>query len=236
MKLILTTEIQSQVDEILTPLIRPDEWASYKLSFAPNPSAVIRMEGAPGTGKTALANYLAKKLGKPPLHLDFASVASTQFGETEGKIKALFDHAHETETPTIIMEEADALLWSRDKVTEDTMFALGLINTLLIQIDRFIARKIPSLLIVTSNYPQLLDAALESRITDVIKLSPPRGDHAMKVWKSKLPVSMRDATEAEWEHLVTLNKTPREIENIVRKSCRCAMVAGVKPTFSNLAL
>ncbi len=238
MKLFLSKSVQNLVDEILAPLRNPEAWAALKLPFAPTASAIVRMEGGPGTGKTALAHHMAKKLNTPPLHLSFAGVASTQFGETENKIKALFDAAHETRTSTLIMEECDAILWSRSKVTEDTMYVLGIVNTLLVEIDRLKARTdVPSLLILTTNYPQLLDEAMESRVTDVISLSSPVGEHAQRLWKAKLPKLMSDAiTEAELKQLAALGATPRQIENAILRICRSAMHRNVNPQFSDFNL
>lgn len=239
-KLILTPELKQQIAEILAPLQNPEAWKALELPFAPSPAAVIRMEGEPGTGKTALANYIARKLKQPPLHLDFAGVASTQFGETEGKIKALFAAAHETQTITVIVEECDALFWSRDKITEDTTYMLGIQNTLLVEIDRLKAREIPTCLIFTTNYPQLLDKALESRFTDIVRLEPPKGLAAQKMWMAKLPRPMitdyAGITFEQVAELAELGATPRQMENAIIKISRSALLRKATPTFADFKL
>lgn len=237
MKLTLTPEVRDQVNQILAPLQNPDQWKALELPFAPSASAIVRMEGAPGTGKTALANYMSRKMKKPPIHISFAGVASVQLGETEAKITATFNSAHETETPVIIMEECDAILWSRDKVSEDTLYQLGFINTLLTEIDRFINRDIPSLLILTTNYPQLLDSAMESRITDVINLFPPVGEQAERMWKAKLPfVMLQNMSKKEFSQLAELGATPRQMEKAIMKVCRLAMHKNISPSFADFDL
>lgn len=236
-KLILSNEVETQISEILAPLKNPEKWMSLGLSFAPSPYAVVRLEGLPGTGKTALANYIARKLRSAPLHIDFSSVASSTYGETEEKIVSTFKHAKETETNTIIMEECDALLWSRDKVTDETMYVLGIVNTLLIQLDKFCARQIPSLVILTSNYPQLLDAALTRRITDVIKLEAPKGKHSIQMWREKLPKCFFPGMYIEQlEALAYLGATPDQMEKAILKICRKAMLENREPTFADFQL
>lgn len=237
-KLTLSKAVRQQVDEILAPMKDPAKWAALKLPFAPTPSAIVRMEGGPGTGKTALANYMARRMPKPPMHLSFAGVASHAFGETESKITALFAAAHETETNTIVMEECDAILWSRDNVTEDTMYVLGIINTLLIEIDRLIARKeVPSLLILTTNHPKLLDAAMERRVTDVIKLSPPVGEHAVRMWEAKIPFVMsQNMSKENFAQLAELGATPDQMEKAILRVCRKAMHANIEPNFADFGL
>lgn len=234
-QLILPEEIEKQIASIMAPLKNPKKWMSYGLPFAPFPSAIIRMEGLPGTGKTAIANMMARKLRTAPMHIDFSTVASPSYGETEQKILAAFKAAHETETNTLIFEESDALFWSRDKINEDTVLALGIVNTLLTEIDRFVSRQIPSLLIFTTNYPALLDSALESRFDDVIKLSPPVGRAAEKMWKSKLPKCFDwEKTDFDISSIYKQEFTPRQMEKMILKACRIAMIEDRNPNGNDL--
>lgn len=227
-----------QVEEIMAPLKDPQRWKEWDIPFAKHPYAIIRIQGLPGTGKTALANHMARKIGKPPIHLDFAGVASANFGETEAKLVAAFQNAAETETQTIIIEECDALIWSRDRVNDDNMGHLGIVNTFLTQLDRFIARKeIPSLVILTTNYPSLLDPAMHRRITDVIELESPTGKQAEKMWESKMPFVMSQSfTSQDFERLSELRATPDQIEKAILKVCRRALHEGVNPTFEMFEL
>lgn len=234
-KLELLLDVEEQIADILAPLLHAKEWADLKLSFAPSPSAIIRMEGKPGTGKTALAEYIARKLRKKPLHFVFGNVASASYGETESKIIATFTAANETETPVIIMEECDSMLWSRDLVNEDTTTMLGIINTFLTEIDKFINRPFPSLLILTTNHPKLLDEAFESRISDVIRLSSPVGKHAERMWRSKLPTCI-NTTPFQMQSLVSTGATPRQMENAIRKICRRAMRFNRQPLFEDFGI
>lgn len=232
MKLILPKDIETQVEEIMAPLLNPDLWKQMNLSFCKSPYAIVRLEGHPGTGKTALATHMAARLRQKPLHVSFDKVASPHLGETESRINAIFADAHTTETKTIIMEECDALLFSRDFVGTDDMHQLGFVNTLLMNIDAFRARPIPSLLILTSNHPEKLDTAVESRVTDVIKLQPPTGELAIKLWANKLPSTLK-AKPSEIAFLSSVAKTPREIENEVLRACRRAVSQGRFPTMED---
>lgn len=237
MKLTLTSQLTDQVDDIMCPLLEPDKWAAFGLSFAKDPYAIVRMEGAPGTGKTTLANHMARKLRRAPIHLTFAEVTSTQLGETEKKMVETFKVAAETECPTVILEECDAVLWSRDLVSDDTMYQLSFVNTMLQEIDKFIHRGIPSLLVVTTNYPKLLDAAFERRVTDIIKLDIPQGQTAVKMWKSKLPESIvNEISHREFEQLAEVGATPAQMEAAVLKVCRKALRNNTTPTFEDFGL
>ncbi len=235
MKLTLAPDLKRQVAEILAPLKDPALWKAMAIPFAPHPYAVVRMEGAPGTGKTALAEYMARRMEKPPIHVDFAGVASPVLGDTEKRITEAFAKAAETETPTIIFEECEALLFDRAKLTDDEMFKLSFMDTLLKEVDKFIARPIPSLLILTTNYPKLIDAALESRVTDVVYLSPPVGTHAINLWNSKLPPCMKDNWK-EIDRLAQLGATPRQMEQSVLRIARKASYEKRMPVFADFQL
>lgn len=235
-KLTLSPEVKRQVDEILAPLKNPDDWKKLELSFAPNPFAIVRIDGASGTGKTVLAKYMARRLEQPPLYLDFENVANDTLGGTERAIIEVFHKADETETKTIILEECEAILWSRAKVTEDTLHQLGFVDTLLKCIDKFKSRSIPSLLILNTNYPELLDNAMVSRITDVINLFPPVGRQAVAMWYSKLPQSIKYMTEAGYQKLADTKATPRQMETAILKVCRKSMFEKRQPEFSDFEL
>jgi len=221
-KIILTPELEQRVSEIMAPLEQPEKWKSMKIPFAPSPSAVVLLTGIPGTGKSTLAANMAQRLHAPPLQISFQNVANPQLGETERKIKSLFDLAHEQGQPTIHLEECDSILWSRDMIDKDNVHQLGFVNTLLTEIDKLLARDLPTLILLSTNYSKLLDTALLSRITDTIELFSPIGAHAQRMWKSKIPGTLKP-TKEDLEWLSLQPHTPREMENRIRKACRHAM-------------
>lgn len=234
-KLTLSPEIERQVNEILAPLQHPEEWIALELPFAPSPSAIVLMEGASGTGKTTLAMHMARKLKQEPILVSFAKVAGAQNGETEKAIVSTFQKAHDEKKTTIFMDEVDSLLWDRSLINGDNIHFLGFINTLLVEIDRFVNRSIPSLLLLSTNYPHLLDSALLRRITDKIKLTLPTGSFAVKMWKSKLPKSIRDTLKDDDHlHLSNLNLTPDEIEKKILRGARRAMFEHRQPTLTDM--
>jgi SpoVK/Ycf46/Vps4 family AAA+-type ATPase len=229
-KLYLTAEVKQQVLDILGPLKNPELWKAMALPFAPHPYAVVRMDAPTGCGKTALCNYMARQLKQEPVRLDFSKIASEVLGHTEKAIGSAFDAAHMGNINTMILEECEGLLWTRDMVDEDTTYHLNFVNEVLRQIDRLIARETPTLLLLTTNRPDLLDSAIESRITDVIRMGVPEGEHAMKIWASKLPPSVRDAiSEEELQELADLKLAPRQMEQGVLRVCRKCAVAGRMP-------
>lgn len=237
-KLIFPKEVKQHLDEILAPLLDPEKWKSLGLKFSPNPHAILLLTGAPGTGKTAIANFLARQFRRKPVEINFAGVASPMLGKTEENIKEIFAKATEEKSPVLILEECDALLWDRNRICEDTMHILGFVNTLLTEIDKFKEQPFPTLLILTTNFPKLLDAAMQRRITDVIELFPPAGEAALKMWESKLPECILKEIKGCPDHyqLASLGATPDQMEKAILRVCRKALLEKRQPIFADFQL
>lgn len=237
MKLYHTPEVKLQVAEILAPLKRPALWQQMDLAFAKNPYAIVRLDAPTGCGKTALAHHMAAQMKQKPLHLDFGSVAGSELGQTEKAIISLFDKAIETETYTVIMEECDGLVWTRDMVNEDSQYQLTIIAEMLRQMDRFINRGLPSLLIMNTNHPEKIDSAIASRITDTIFMGVPEGDVAKSMWRSKLPGVMKPhITDAALTELAEMRMTPRAMEQMILRACRKAAYADRMPCWEDFTV
>lgn len=124
--------------------------------------------GLPGTGKTLLAQTIAKMLGKHYAIIPGANIH--QFNEGQGikMLNKLFDWAEKSNT-VIFFDEADALAPSRANgtVSEKTR---QILNTVLArtgtETDKF-------LMIAATNEPNLLDSAFLSRLDEHIKFDLP---------------------------------------------------------------
>jgi hypothetical protein len=74
--------------------------------------------GPPGTGKTETAYQIARETGRDIMLVDIAATKSMWFGESEKKIKGLFDRyqslvKYSSVTPILLFNEADAVLGRR---------------------------------------------------------------------------------------------------------------------------
>lgn len=227
MKLTLDKDTERRLKQILAPFRKPDAWRSYGLDYAPNPYAVVLFQGMTGTGKTTLAKYLGRCLGysdsNPMPTVTYGELATEDLGGTEKNIMEVF----KPKPKAILFDEVDALVWSRSRVTDDTMYELGFVNTFLTEIDKFIRNG--GLLCMTTNYGVLLDEALLSRVTDRFELHPPTGEMAIRLWKTKLPVN-HGLSSVEIEHLAHRQLTPRDIEASVLRACRESLITGERPT------
>jgi len=107
--------------------------------------------GAPGTGKTALAGYIAKQLDKPLLSKKASDILGMFVGQSEQNIAAMFTEAKE-EGSVLVLDEADSLL--RDRRQANQSWEVTQVNELLVQMENF-----EGLFICSTNLMDNLDQA-----------------------------------------------------------------------------
>lgn len=223
-------EVTQRVKEIIEPFKRIEEWKALEVPGVEIPTATILLVGKPGTGKTTLAKQVLKQvsglqLSKIPM-LSMGDVAHEKLGQTERAIKSAFSSASGLATknqcvPVLFIDECDAIGWSRDHVVNSSMFMLSIVNTLLMEIDRFMEKG--GVICFATNHANLLDPALIRRMTDTITLSPPIGEDAKKVWESLMPA--KPFGFAITPEVYANQWTPNEIQKYILAEARAAFLA-----------
>lgn len=132
------------------------------------PSNRILLTGYPGTGKTMLAKYLASALNKNLVIMDISSSISSLLGKTGSNIKKILNYA-KSNSAVLLLDEFDALAKRRDDHT-DLGELKRVVNVLLMEMEEW---PISSLLIATSNHPELLDRAVWRRFDLTFKIDLP---------------------------------------------------------------
>ncbi len=133
--------------------------------------------GAPGTGKTALAGYIAKQLDKPLLSKRASDILSMWVGGTEENIARMFEQARQ-EDAVLVLDEADSLL--RDRRTANRSWEITQVNELLVQMENF-----DGLFICSTNLMNDLDQASLRRFAIKVKFDYLKPDQAWKMLKKE---------------------------------------------------
>ena len=120
--------------------------------------------GAPGTGKTALAEHIAKSLEQPLLVKQASDLMSKFVGETEQNMAAMFREA-ENEKSVLLLDEADSFL--QDRRGAQRTYEVTEVNEMLQGMERF-----AGIFICTTNLLDRLDQAALRRFTFKIKFMP----------------------------------------------------------------
>lgn len=126
-------------------------------SLKQNPAATMCFYGLPGTGKTALAEHLAREIGRPLLAKRASDILSKWVGGSEKNIANMFREA-ESEGAILFLDEADSLLRNRENASRS--WEVSQVNELLQQMERF-----NGIFICATNLFADLDAAALRRFT-----------------------------------------------------------------------
>jgi len=113
--------------------------------------------GAPGTGKTALAEHIAAALQRPLMIRQASDIASKFVGETEQNMARMFDEA-QTEGAVLLLDEADSFLRSRRMA--ERHYEVTEVNEMLQGMERF-----GGVFVCTTNLFEDLDEAALRRFT-----------------------------------------------------------------------
>ena len=120
--------------------------------------------GAPGTGKTALAEHLAKSLSRPLIIRQASDLMSKYVGETEQNMAAMFSEA-EAEKAVLLLDEADSFL--QDRRGAQRTYEVTEVNEMLQGMERF-----SGIFVCTTNLLESLDQAALRRFTFKIRFMP----------------------------------------------------------------
>lgn len=190
-----------------------DEWANFEalseIDIAPSKTCLIY--GAPGTGKTRLALWMARELNLPLVLVKLDGLVSSFLGTTARNIGNLFAFANRYRC-ILLLDEFDAIAKVRDDPQEVGEIK-RVVNALLQNLD---SRREVGFTIGITNHPQLLDPAVWRRFE--VQLEIPKPDFGMrKVIASQfMPPIVAPESHLRLIAWFTEGSTGAEIESLVR--------------------
>ncbi|GMO26695.1 MAG: hypothetical protein Ta2B_06980 [Termitinemataceae bacterium] len=237
-ELFFNKKVKKQIDE-LSELLEEDKFASVQNRLkgkGMRGGFACLFYGAPGTGKTETVYQIAKKTGRDILCVDMASTKSCWFGESEKKVKQIFDRYRSTiksggKMPILLFNEADAVIGKRTEVGDKN----ASIDKTLNAIQNIILQEIETLegiLIATTNFENNLDNAFERRFLYKIKFDKPELDARISIWQTIIPeLSGSDAAVLAKR----FDFSGGQIENVGRKCNVEFVIHGETPRLDKLA-
>lgn len=130
--------------------------------------------GAPGTGKTALAEHIARSLDRPLLIKQASDLMSKFVGETEQNMAAMFREA-ENEKAVLLLDEADSFL--QDRRGAQRTYEVTEVNEMLQGMERF-----AGIFVCTTNLLDRIDQAALRRFTFKIRFNPLTADQRERMF------------------------------------------------------
>jgi len=187
--------------------------------FEKGKAITLLFYGQPGTGKTMMAEMLAKDLDTELRIIGAAELRSSEPGGTERAIQTVFRKAmsffaDNQKHQIILFDECDSLLANRSRTGS---IESSQINTLLTSIERH-----EGIVILTTNRVEPLDPALERRITAKIQFPFPTQEQRELIWKRFIPEKAPLGKDVDFKKLAAHNLAGGNIKNCVLNAVRFA--------------
>ena len=235
--LVLPASIQQHLEELESQAkLRSqvyEDWGFERL-YPLGKGLTVLFAGSSGTGKTMAAQVLARSLGMELYRVDLAGVVNKYIGETEKRLKQVFD-ACERSNVLLFFDEADALFGQRTQVKDaHDRFANIEIDYLLQRMEQF-----DGIAILATNRKGDLDRAFLRRLRFIIDFVQPGVEERLKLWKLALlersPSGEQILAEIDWQFLADrLNMTGADIKGAALGAAFLARSQGDKITMQHI--
>jgi len=146
--------------------------------------------GPPGTGKSMLAEAVAAHLDKKLLIVEAPKIFGRYVGETDKAISRIFKVA-KANNLVLCLDEADSLLYNRNYAGQE--HDIRFVNVMLQEIERF-----EGVAIFTTNMDNLLDPAVERRLSLRVQFELPDEKMRAEIWKSHVPAEVKVAEDVDF--------------------------------------
>lgn len=149
----------------------------------------IMFYGPPGTGKTLAVKAISGELKIPMITLSLSHLMNPLVGMTEKLISKYFKAAKKYKA-ILFIDECDSLIMSRDYLSRSWEFSH--INTLLKEIEDF-----DGVLILSTNYEEIRDKAINRRIHYFVKFNLPALEERKRLLEKMIPDQYKAGLDSE---------------------------------------
>ncbi|XP_074646714.1 ATPase family gene 2 protein homolog A-like [Tubulanus polymorphus] len=169
-------------DVLDSAFIKTDLYKQFGLAL---PKGIL-LYGPSGTGKTlitrAIAQYVQQTAGVHVIRLNGPEIFSRFYGETESRLRGIFEEAHKRGPSLLIIDEIDAMCPKRDSGQNE--IEKRVVSTLLSLMDGLATDKLNTVLVIAAtNKPDILDPALRrpGRLDKEIEITVPDGKQRAEI-------------------------------------------------------
>jgi transitional endoplasmic reticulum ATPase len=172
----LNEEIRKVREMIELPLRYPELFERLGVEA---PKGVL-LHGPPGTGKTLLAKAVASETNANFASISGPEIMSKFYGESEGRLREIFDEAQENAPSIIFIDELDSIAPKREEVTGEV--EKRVVSQMLAVMDGLKSRG-KVVVIGATNRPNALDPALRrpGRFDREIEIGVPNKDGRLQI-------------------------------------------------------
>lgn len=176
--LVLSEPKRARLNRLIHQQRQRDKLRSHGLT----PSSRVLLVGPPGSGKTLTASVIAGELQLPLFTIRLETVITRFMGETASKLRLIFDQISSTRG-VYLFDEFDAI-GGRRNADNDVGEMRRVLNSFLQFLEE--SNSTDSLVVATTNHPELLDRALFRRFDDILEYSLPDAESIRAVLNTYL--------------------------------------------------
>ncbi|KAJ3253408.1 spermatogenesis associated protein 5 [Boothiomyces macroporosus] len=197
----LKESIDAIRDMVQVPLRNPENFTKY--GFAP-PKGLL-LYGPPGTGKTLIARAVAAETGAHVIIINGPEIVSKYYGETEAKLKDIFEEAAVNAPSIIFIDEIDSICPKRDdSQSELEKRIVTCMLTLMDGADDLNLQDRPRVFIIAAtNRPDSLDPALRrpGRFDREFEIGIPNADARYEILRTICSKVHHNLTDEEFHQI-----------------------------------
>lgn len=222
-RMVMTEQLQTVVKEVL------NQWRNRKsfaglLRYGIRPLDRLLFHGPPGNGKTMGCYWIAKELNIPVYRILCNQLHGSYLGETEKAVADVLDYFNARKDSALCLwDEVESIFIDRTHATSGGDRAIGSATAIMLQaLDRW---QSSVLMVLATNLPQKLDAALLSRMEMQLLFPGPNEKQCVEMihyWSELLC----DHGGAEWGPVIQSRITTnppvsfRELQQIIGMAAR----------------
>ena len=216
--------VPTEILDILKEIPRENEHASLFASYGLKPKNKILLCGPSGTGKTLSAKILSSEIGYPLIVVKFESVISSFLGETATNLRKIFDYIEKGRW-VVLFDEFDIIGKKRDDPSEHGEIK-RVVNNFMLMLENYEGA---SILVASTNHPQILDSGVWRRFDDVIRFELPNVNCRIQIFEKKLEIIKKDGF-FDLQHVAekTEGFSGADIEQTVTRAVKHSLLNGKK--------
>ncbi|XP_034832926.1 nuclear valosin-containing protein-like [Maniola hyperantus] len=223
------SEIITQICDLVLHMKHPEVYTQLGIKC---PRGAL-LHGPPGTGKTLLAHAIAGKLQLPLIAVPGTELVGGMSGESEERIRELFERAVSVAPCILFIDEIDAVCGNRIHAQKD--MEKRMVSQLLASLDSLSENSASVLVLAATNNPDVLDPALRraGRLEQEITLGIP----SLKARKEILSILCKNLALADDVEMNTLAQiTPGFVGADLQALVNKASTYAVKRIFAEIRL
>ena len=213
----LASEIEQVREMIELPLSHPELFDALGI----DPPRGVLLYGPPGTGKTLLGRAISNETSSYVRTVSASDLLSNQHGETEQRLKEVFEEAVENAPAVICIDELDAITASRDRGDVERRVVARLLSLL----DGLDERE-QVVVVGTTNSIERVDSSLRrpGRFDREIEIGVPDAVGRREIFEIHTRgVALDEDVDLDAYAESTHGFVGSDIENLIRESAMCAL-------------